>query len=77
VLGVTGQFEDPKCIAALERISDACARAKKPWGVVARDPKYAQRLHAMGCTMFVLAFDMNFLHAGVRQVKEIHANFFA
>ncbi|GAC1336093.1 MAG: aldolase/citrate lyase family protein [Isosphaeraceae bacterium] len=77
VLGVTGKFEDPKCLAAIERIADACARAKKPWGVVARDPKYAQRLRKMGCTMFVVGFDIHALHAGIRQVKEQHQEFFA
>ena len=76
VLEVTGKFEDPKCLAALERIADACAGAKKPWGVVARDPKYAQRLRAMGCSMFVVGFDIHSLHAGIRQVKERHQDFF-
>src|SRR5580658_1745578 len=32
VLGVTGDFENPKCLAAIETIARACADAKKPWG---------------------------------------------
>lgn len=76
VLGVTGRFEDPKCLAALERIAAACARTRKPWGVVARDPDYARRLRQMGCSMFVVGFDIHAVHAGIRQVKERHRELF-
>ena len=36
VLGVPGDFENPKCLDAIERIARACAEAGKPWGIVPR-----------------------------------------
>src|SRR6516225_5055520 len=44
VLGVTGDFENPKCLRAIEGIAKACADAKKPWGVFSRGPDYAARM---------------------------------
>src|SRR5277367_6553350 len=38
MLGVTGDFENPRCFDAIERIARACADARKPWGIVPRGP---------------------------------------
>ena len=76
VMGVPGDFENPKCLDAIERIARACAEAGKPWGVVPRGPEYAQRMAGWGCTMFVLGFDIHALHAGIRAAKERYAGFF-
>jgi 4-hydroxy-2-oxoheptanedioate aldolase len=77
VLGIPGDFENPKCMAAIERIARACADAGKPWGVVPRGPDYAARMAGWGCTMFVLGFDIHALHAGIRAAKERYARFFS
>jgi 4-hydroxy-2-oxoheptanedioate aldolase len=76
VLGVPGDFENPKCLAVIERIARACAEAGKPWGVVPRGPEYAQRMAAWGCKMFVFSFDIHAVHAGIRAAKERYAGFF-
>lgn len=76
VLGVPGDFENPKCLDAIERIARACAEAGKPWGVVPRGPEYASRMAGWGCRMFVLGFDVHALHAGIRATKERYADFF-
>ena len=76
VMGVPGDFENPKCLDAIERISRACAEAGKPWGIVPRGPEYAERMRARGCRMFVLGFDIHAFHAGIRAVKERYAPFF-
>jgi 4-hydroxy-2-oxoheptanedioate aldolase len=77
MLGVIGDFENPRCLDAIERIARACADAGKPWGIVSRGPEYAERMRAMGCRMFVLGFDIHCVHAGIRAVKERNASFFA
>ena len=33
VLGVPGDFENPRCLEAIETIARTCAEANKPWGV--------------------------------------------
>ncbi len=76
VMGVPGDFENPRCLDAIEGIARACAEAGKPWGVVPRGPEYAKRMADWGCTMFVLGFDIHALHAGIRAAKERYAGFF-
>lgn len=77
VLGVPGDFENPRCLETIERIARACADAGKPWGIVPRGGDYAQRMVGWGCRMFVLGFDIHAVHAGVRAAKERYAPFFA
>jgi len=76
MLGVTGDFENPRCFDAIERIARACAEAGKPWGIVPRGPQYAERMRDWGCRMFVLGLDIHCFHAGIRSVKERHSSFF-
>ena len=76
VLGVPGDFENPRCLDAIERIAEACARAGKPWGIVARGPQYAERMARWGCRLFVLGFDIHAVHAGIRAAKDRYAAFF-
>jgi 2-keto-3-deoxy-L-rhamnonate aldolase RhmA len=76
-LGVPGDFENPKCLDAIERIARACAAAGKPWGVVPRGADYAARMRGWGCQMFVLGLDLHAVHAGIRAAKERYAAFFA
>jgi 2-dehydro-3-deoxyglucarate aldolase/4-hydroxy-2-oxoheptanedioate aldolase len=76
VLGVTGDFENPRCLQAIESIAHACQQAHKPWGVVARGPEYATRMRGWGCQLFVLAADIHVVHAGIRDVKNRYGAFF-
>ena len=70
VLGIPGDFENPRCLAAIEGIARACAEAGKPWGIVPRGSDYAQRMRGWGCQMFALAFDIHVVNAGLRAIKE-------
>lgn len=76
VLGVPGDFENPRCLETIEGIARACAEAGKPWGIVPRGPEYAARMRAWGCRMFVLGFDHHSVHAGIRWTKGRYADFF-
>lgn len=76
VLGVPGDFENSKCLETIEKIAAACRNAHKPWGIVPRGPTYAARMARLGCTMFVLGFDIHIVHAGIRAAKERYAEFF-
>jgi 4-hydroxy-2-oxoheptanedioate aldolase len=76
VMGVPGDFENPKCLDTIEKIARACADAGKPWGIVPRGPEYAERMKAWGCRMFVLGFDIHAFHAGIRATKDRYAAFF-
>ncbi len=75
-LGLPGQFEHPRCLAAIEKIARECAEAKMPWGIVPKGNEYAERMRAWGCQMFVLGFDLHVVHAGIRATKSHYASFF-
>ena len=76
VLGVTGDFDHPKCMNAIETIAQASADAKKPWGIFSRGPDYVTKMQSWGCQLFVLAADLHVVHAGIRAIKERYATFF-
>ncbi len=76
VLGVPGDFENPRCLDAIEGIARACHEAKKPWGIVPRGPEYAERMRGWGCQMFVVGFDIHAFHAGINAVKQRYSGFF-
>jgi len=75
VLGIPGDFENPRCLEVIDRIADACQRAGKPWGIVPRGPEYAARMAAKGCRMFVLGSDVGAIHSGIRAAKERYSAF--
>jgi 2-dehydro-3-deoxyglucarate aldolase/4-hydroxy-2-oxoheptanedioate aldolase len=77
VLGVPGDFENPRCLEVIEEIARTCAHAGKPWGVFSRGPEYAERMRAWGCRLFVLASDIHMVHTGIRTAKERYAAFFS
>lgn len=76
VLGVPGDFENPRCLETIEGIAKACADAGKPWGIVPRGPEYASRMRDWGCQMFVVGFDIHAVHAGIRATKQRYPAFF-
>src|SRR5581483_10426596 len=76
VLGVPGDFENPRCLEAIRGVAEACASAGKPWGIVPRGAEYAARARDWGCRMFVFAFDIHAVHAGIRAAKARYAEFF-
>ncbi len=76
VLGVPGDFENPRCLEAIEAVARECARAGKAWGVFSRGPEYAERMRGLGCRLFVLAADIHMMHAGIRAAKQRYAPFF-
>lgn len=75
-LGVIGDFMNPKCLAAIDRIAAACARHKKPWGVVPVNPDYAAMCVEKGCRMLSVGADVRILNAGIEAIKKTYSKFF-
>lgn len=76
VLGIPGDFENPRCLQTIQGIARDCEQAGKPWGIVPRGPDYARRMADWGCRMFVLGFDHQALHAGIRASRERYGALF-
>jgi 2-dehydro-3-deoxyglucarate aldolase/4-hydroxy-2-oxoheptanedioate aldolase len=76
-LGVIGDFMNPKCLAAIDQISAACAKHKKPWGVVPVNPEYAGMCVEKGCRILSIAADVRIINAGIESIKKAYGKFFA
>ena len=74
--GVTGEFENPRCLEAIQSIARASAAAGKSWGVFSRGPDYAARMKDWGCQLFCIAADIHVVHAGIRDAKSRYSAFF-
>ena len=75
-LGVIGDFMNPKCLAAIDRISAACAKHKKPWGVVPVGADYAAMCVERGCRMLSVGAEVRIINAGIDAVKKSYGKFF-
>jgi 4-hydroxy-2-oxoheptanedioate aldolase len=75
-LGVIGDFMNPKCLAAIDRISAACRTAGKPWGVVPVNPDYAAMCVEKGCRMLSVAADVRIINMGIESIKKAYTRFF-
>jgi len=69
-LGVTGQPMHERCLAALQRVSDACRQAGKPWGVLPRSSEHMQWCYDHGCRWFSTVGDLDALKMGLAAARE-------
>ncbi len=70
-LGVTGQFDHPKCLSAIDRVAQECAKAGRAWGILAPSADYARRMVERGCRLLALGSDIAVLHRGIQATKEV------
>ena len=75
-LGVIGDFMNPKCLAALDRVSAACKKHGKPWGVVPINPEYAAMCIEKGCRMISVCHDVKIINAGIESIKSTYKKYF-
>jgi 4-hydroxy-2-oxoheptanedioate aldolase len=64
-LGVPGDFLNPKCRAALERVGRACKAQGKTWGVVPFGPEHTRVCVDNGCRMLSIAADVRVVNLGL------------
>ncbi len=76
-LGVTGQFLDERCLAALDRVAEACRRHGKHWGAVCVSPEHAELLVEKGCRLISPAADVKIVNSGIEAIKQEYAGLFA
>jgi 4-hydroxy-2-oxoheptanedioate aldolase len=76
-LGVTGDFFHEKCLAAIDKVSQACRDAGKPWAAVTFNPKHAEMLTSKGCRMLSPTNDVRLAVAGMNAIKQDFADLFS
>ena len=75
-LGLTGQFDHPRCYDTIEHIAAACRQAGKPWGIIARNAEYAGRWVERGCRFLVLGNDVQIVQRGIAATKQSFPKYF-
>ena len=68
-LGCTSP-DDPRVIAAVDRIVDACRRAGRASGMFLSRPSDVPEWRAKGASLFLLASDHGFMRAGARALRD-------
>ena len=76
VLGVTGDALHPKCVEALERVSEAARAKGKSWGVLSVSPEHAAKCRELGCQLFSITGEADIYKRGFREVKQDYAELF-
>lgn len=76
-LGVIGQFFHEKCLAAIDKVSQACRNTGKPWSAVTFNAEHAEMLISKGCRMLSPTNDIRLTVAGVNSVKRDFEALFA
>lgn len=75
-LGVPGQYLHPKCVAALQQVSNAVKKHGKTWGILPRGAEHAARCAELGCLLFAFATDLGCVNLGFKASREVYADFF-
>ncbi|HVJ82940.1 MAG TPA: aldolase/citrate lyase family protein, partial [Planctomycetia bacterium] len=76
-LGVPGDFLNPKCLAAIDRIAAAVKKAGKSWGGLVRGKEHAAAFAARGCQLFAPASDVAVINAGFKALRGEYAELFS
>ncbi|MEZ6057255.1 MAG: aldolase/citrate lyase family protein [Planctomycetaceae bacterium] len=75
-LGVTGDFMNPLCLAAIDRVAAACEKHGKTWGAVTTTPEHARMLADKGCHMLSPTNDVRLFNAGIKAVQQTFSDLF-
>jgi 4-hydroxy-2-oxoheptanedioate aldolase len=75
-LGVTGDFMNPKCAAAVDRVAAACRKHKKTWGAVVLSPEHSKMYAEKGCLLFSPTNDVRVVNAGIKAIKTAFGDLF-
>lgn len=75
-LGVTGEFFHPDCLAAIDRVADACRTHGKSWGAVTVSPEHADMLYGKGCRLLSPTSDSKLVNSGIAAVKQTFPRLF-
>jgi 4-hydroxy-2-oxoheptanedioate aldolase len=69
-LGHIGDFMHPDCIAAVDRVAEACRNNGIQWGAVTPTPEYADLVIEKGCTIISPVNDVKLITSGLVASKQ-------
>lgn len=71
-MGLPGEWEHPRVWEAMEKVASACAKNKRPWGILPLGPAHAKRCVALGCSMLSIGMDVWVFRDGTRAALEAY-----
>ena len=75
-LGKPGNPMAPHVLGAIERISAAAKTNGKPWGVLSKTEEFALKCRELGCQLFSIAGDLDYISRGIAATKSQFPAFF-
>jgi 2-keto-3-deoxy-L-rhamnonate aldolase RhmA len=69
-MGLPGETDHPKVMAAVERVAAACRKANLAWAILPKDAAVAKRSVELGCSMLSLGGDNVALVRGVQALRD-------
>jgi 2-keto-3-deoxy-L-rhamnonate aldolase RhmA len=73
-MGLPGEWEHPKLWNAYRRVAQAAKSAGIHWSILPRDPDYARRCVALGCSMLSIGLDVWTLERGLKSIETEYAS---
>ena len=75
-LGITGDFMNPKCLEAIDKVAAACKNHGKHWGAVCANLEHGAMMVDKGCKMLSPTSDVKTITMGLQAVKNEYAAYF-
>jgi 4-hydroxy-2-oxoheptanedioate aldolase len=75
-LGLTGDFMNPKCLEALDRVAAACKNHGISWGAVCANREHGEMMIEKGCRLISPVSDTKLINIGIQATKEQFSSFF-
>lgn len=75
-LGITGDFMNPICLEAIDKVAAACRNHGKHWGAVCVNPEHGEMMIDKGCKMLSPTSDVKTITMGLQAVKSEYGKYF-
>jgi len=75
-LGKPGNPMDSHVLGAIERIAAAAKANDKQWGVLSKTEEFALKCRELGCQLFSIAGDLDYISRGIDATKAAFPKFF-
>lgn len=75
-LGITGDFMNPRCLEAIDKVAAACKNHGKHWGAVCVNREHGEMMVDKGCKMLSPTSDVKTITMGLQAVKNEFGKYF-
>lgn len=70
-MGLPNQWEHPSMWDGIARVARACKKAGIHWGILPRNPEYAQKCVDLGCKLLSIGMDSPIIQMGIQAHRKL------